>query len=77
MKFRCLNVICFDLKYLFLCSLCFIRISKHMSGGQVTLVLCFQERTDNADKRRQDIEKANKRHAELKKTRDNTTNSRK
>lgn len=37
----------------------------------------IQERTDNADKRRQDIEKANKRHAELKKTRDNTTNSRK
>ena len=48
-----------------------------MSGGQVILVLCFQERTDNADKRRQDIEKANKRHAELKKARDNTTNSRK
>lgn len=77
MKFRCLNFICFGLKYLFLCSLCFIRISKDMSGGQVILVLCFQERTDNADKRRQDIEKANKRHAELKKTRDNTTNSRK
>lgn len=37
----------------------------------------IQERTDNADKRRQDIEKANKRHSELKKTRDNTTNSRK
>ena len=37
----------------------------------------IQERTDNADKRRQDIEKANKKHAELKKKRDNTTNSRK
>mgnify|MGYP007058661346 CR=1 FL=1 len=77
MKFRCLNFICIGLKYLFLRSLCFIKISKHMSGGLVILVLCFQERTDNADKRRQDIEKANKRHAELKKTRDNTTNSRK
>ena len=36
-----------------------------------------QERTDNVEKRRQDIEKANKRHAEFKKTRDHTTNSRK
>ena len=40
-------------------------------------VCTMQERTDNADKRRQDIEKANKRHAELKKIRDNTTNRRK
>lgn len=39
--------------------------------------LCSQERTDNVDKRRQDIEKANKKHAELKKRRDNTTNRRK
>lgn len=47
-------------------SKCFSHISKFI-----------QERTDNADKRRQDIEKANKKHAELKKKRDNTTNSRK
>jgi len=44
-------------------------------------LLCYmyviQERTDNVDKRRQDIEKANKKHAELKKRRDNATNRRK
>ena len=56
-----------------------IKKDSNLPTHYLTLHLCYviQERTDNVDKRKQDIEKANKKHAELKKRRDNTTNRRK
>ena len=56
-----------------------IKKASNLPTHYLTLHLCYviQERTDNVDKRKQDIEKANKKHAELKKRRDNTTNRRK
>lgn len=62
-------------------TVCFLQHNLNIFSKSVNknyIPLCFvQERTDNVDKRRQDIEKANKKHAEFKKKRDNATNSRK